>query len=1686
MAINRNISRLATEDELNGALSVFDPNWMNLTPEQKQQNAMSALDLYGGDRNQLLSNFNQQFNTTAGMSDLDYLLNYKPADQGAVVSGPITPVQDDSSVVSGLDYATKEGGIGENQYYENIRNRVTDIGGSGLGALDQAAKLREEAGQYGISNQDISNALGIPLADVNALLNPVDTSNVLDTIGATFDQDALDRLTASVDADAIAEDLSPKVDEAKKDTVRDFQGNEFSGSEILNLAQQISGSVDTSKVGGAVYGTKGESIGFDYEEAKNILGREPTAADQVLLDMARSLRQKGVTDLSQIKVEDVVVNQESSVYTDPETGEKFLVDADGAKIRSLTPEEVSNIRLKEVGSGDNTYTQEVLDTEVKTKQTVGPDGKPIYLYGEEGGNVFGETYTGEGATDYVMVFDEETGKPKFYTTGRSTSDMEKISMAMTFLSFIPGVAPFIQAIQGAYALKEGDPLAAIANLAGAAGYGDVARIAGAANAASKGDVLGAAFSLAGTSFGADFLKTDLGGGFTMNDVVTAGKIVSGIDKGDYGLALSAAGDLMKSSDLKVASAGINVYNAIKSGDPLAMIRAVDDANKIVQYIGGNTSAKDTITTTAPAGSGLTVPGSTPKVSLTETGQASLTGTGSLSDQAWEAGLTSFMNASNKGLSFEDALAASNREVGGLLSKESGGALATPYTGIADLKGKEDWDKAVNAYTYAINKGADPKDAFTFSKLVASGQQIVPTETKLDANNVTLTKSDDKTAGGSTQVGSIKLSYGTEGDKDMGTIYVFGPNAQASFSEVMNLPGAQKLSLLDRKDGEIWEVDDQTYYKNGDKIYSMPTVAAQAIGVPIAALGEMMSAAGGAAAATGAAKQDNWFTRTGNELNTKGIEALGQDVNTERKNIVNAVQNEEGFWNKFKAVVKSSIDNPLGAASYVAVELPQEFAVIGAATKVARLYGIVAGVGADMGMNAIEAAGAGYNEAYNQAIRAGKNEEEARDVAMDRALVDAALAATVGSVVDASIIKSMTKASDDVVNAGLKTFTDKAADVGKGVGKSVTTTGKEFGTEGIEAGAGAAVTDLGITGKVDWNNLWTSVVIEGAIGGKTAGTIQTSVTAVGPDSSTADVVYSLAPTNGDSVMSTVSSITSKGGSPADVAANLNTALTDLGLSVDQAKSISNTAIAESAVNQINSGGVFTIGDVSTIVGTDSAGNNVTLGDVIADASLNAGGKFDVDSSVVIGTNADGSSMTLSDLAEASKGGTVIETKSEGGVTTDTSVNNVTGSTTTTTTDSNNNTSTTSTVNANNGSTTTTTVDGNANTVTTTDSTADVNSTATVDGNSNTANVTQTDLDSNVVTDTSVDANNGTVTTVTTDSTSDVTTTTNVDNTNNTQTSVTTDGGVTTETSVDPDNNNATVVTTDGNVQTTTTIDTNTNTVITVTTDLNTGVVISEEEKPVGDVPITQILNTLDPTKKTTKTTKSPTATPTGAMPLALGAALAANPSLAAEFENLFSGPAKKFKSPLDDFMQQVDENYAQQVADQEAAEAAQRAQEEEMRKYYSYGRERDIDDILGEGLLEESPLSESFEGLGMSDMYPRAAKAGGLMTPLMAKGGNPPAVHYAGKPRIDFRKGAHVAGPGDGQSDDIPAMLADGEFVFPADVVAALGNGSTKAGSDKLYEMMHEIRRRYRSAKPKDLPPPAKKSPLEYLSKKGRR
>ncbi len=52
-----------------------------------------------------------------------------------------------------------------------------------------------------------------------------------------------------------------------------------------------------------------------------------------------------------------------------------------------------------------------------------------------------------------------------------------------------------------------------------------------------------------------------------------------------------------------------------------------------------------------------------------------------------------------------------------------------------------------------------------------------------------------------------------------------------------------------------------------------------------------------------------------------------------------------------------------------------------------------------------------------------------------------------------------------------------------------------------------------------------------------------------------------------------------------------------------------------------------------------------------------------------------------------------------------------------------------------------------------------------------------------------------------------------------------------------------------------------------------------------------------------------------------------------------------------------------------------------------------------------------------------------------------------------RRQGYIAGPGTETSDDIPAMLSDGEFVMTARAVRGAGDGSRKDGVKKMYDIM---------------------------------
>ena len=98
----------------------------------------------------------------------------------------------------------------------------------------------------------------------------------------------------------------------------------------------------------------------------------------------------------------------------------------------------------------------------------------------------------------------------------------------------------------------------------------------------------------------------------------------------------------------------------------------------------------------------------------------------------------------------------------------------------------------------------------------------------------------------------------------------------------------------------------------------------------------------------------------------------------------------------------------------------------------------------------------------------------------------------------------------------------------------------------------------------------------------------------------------------------------------------------------------------------------------------------------------------------------------------------------------------------------------------------------------------------------------------------------------------------------------------------------------------------------------------------------------------------------------------------------------------------------------------------------------------------------------------AAKLFGMNPATMSQSDLSNLVNTISNPKGSrgYAHGGYLDGQGDGMSDSIPATiegkqparLADGEFVVPADVVSHLGNGSSKAGSKRLYAMMQKVRK----------------------------
>jgi hypothetical protein len=123
----------------------------------------------------------------------------------------------------------------------------------------------------------------------------------------------------------------------------------------------------------------------------------------------------------------------------------------------------------------------------------------------------------------------------------------------------------------------------------------------------------------------------------------------------------------------------------------------------------------------------------------------------------------------------------------------------------------------------------------------------------------------------------------------------------------------------------------------------------------------------------------------------------------------------------------------------------------------------------------------------------------------------------------------------------------------------------------------------------------------------------------------------------------------------------------------------------------------------------------------------------------------------------------------------------------------------------------------------------------------------------------------------------------------------------------------------------------------------------------------------------------------------------------------------------------------------------------------------FDDIPAEEIDDAYPYSSR----ELMEMYPERYRTGPVIAPtrlpledkiqtqFAAKGGE---MDLANDPRLQKermfpRRQGYIAGPGTETSDDIPAMLSDGEFVMTARAVRGAGDGSRKNGVKKMYDIM---------------------------------
>jgi hypothetical protein len=876
-------------------------------------------------------------------------------------------------------------------------------------------------------------------------------------------------------------------------------------------------------------------------------------------------------------------------------------------------------------------------------------------------------------------------------------------------------------------------------------------------------------------------------------------------------------------------------------------------------------------------------------------------------------------------------------------------------------------------------------------------------------------------------------------------------------------------------------------------------------------------AGGLALITDNKPLADAFVKSGDDL-TKLGQSLGNGV-VDTKNwnaTTQLIQNAQG-WEKVGILAGRIMDGTSGLGRQVEVELRQELPGLflgGGSVK-----GILLATGA---MDVGETTGNAALDTYDESIKAGKSHADA--------LLDARKAGAAAGLAEAAVQLTLGKVADVVVgkigNIGAKAGT-------KIIGETVVEGGQEGGSSlavnailgqdldankaltqtvlGGAVGKGTAVatspTDIATTETIN-NNISTAITAgdKGGVNTAITNSVQQSLSSGASVNVAVGTSVNSAITNGadagTSITSAVSSaVTSGANVNQTVTASINSAITagaDTSVAINSTVTSAITSganssqVVNSAVTSAITSGTSTASAISTSVqaavtagaSVTTATNAAVTASVTTAVSTGANTTTAINSSVTAAVTAGANVSTAVTTAVTAAVDSSITTAVNNGTSVATAVTSSVSSSITSAATAN--TSVTTAVDTAVSTAITSAVTNNANVTTAVDSAVTSAITTAVSSNVNASTAITTAVDSAVTT--AINSNVNATTAITTSVNAAINAAVNVNANANTNVNANVN------TAVNAAVNSAVNAAVNAGVDTNTAINAAVNAAVNanVNANVNTNINIDELKKMATEtatktqetVVLRDKVNDLIFGTATATPTQTPTSTTSTKKKAAgLTSGLMAGAAMAGDLDRL---PPQMLKAYMtqDKFVDPLAKLQALQEdmnAEKMPALPQVNTQEPDMpdQGTWKYGNAPDdIDTLFGEKADEET-LGFAAGGY----VAPLQMASGGMPLPLLVKSGGALGALPRGDGRLDFRHGAHVAGDGDGQSDDIKAMLADGEFVFPADVVSALGNGSTKAGSDKLYEMMHSIRARARSKKPKDLPPPALKSPLDYLKKK---